>query len=109
MIPFALYDDFIQAGMCSDLETEIKMFHDCIQNLPDCNKSLLYKLIIFLSKVASYSQYNKMSVDNLGMVFEPNILRKKYVTRTENSSDSLTTLGNSGTLSKMIQLHDKIF
>ncbi len=52
-----------------------------IHGLPEANKSLTFYLCSFLREVAEHASLNKMSSDNLAMVFAPNLLRTEVAYR----------------------------
>ncbi|XP_069782159.1 rho GTPase-activating protein 24 isoform X4 [Narcine bancroftii] len=79
VIPYAQYDEFL---LCAKLftkeqETGMKELIRQVKTLPPVNFNLLKYICRFLDEVQSYSDVNKMSVQNLGTVFGPNILRPK--------------------------------
>ncbi|KAJ3096371.1 Unconventional myosin-IXb [Phlyctochytrium planicorne] len=48
---------------------------EVLLSIPQANYSSLYFLLKYLFKVSSFSQFNRMSVQNLVIVFAPNIFR----------------------------------
>ena len=48
---------------------------DVLNRLPNVNKATALYVIKFLRKVADNQEVNKMSINNLAMVFAPNFLR----------------------------------
>ncbi|XP_078258100.1 rho GTPase-activating protein 24 isoform X2 [Rhinoraja longicauda] len=79
VIPYAKYDEFL---LCAKLftkeqETGMKELIKQVKTLPPVNFNLLKYICRFLDEVQSHSDVNKMSVQNLGTVFGPNILRPK--------------------------------
>eukprot|EP01114_Cavostelium_apophysatum_P013513 TRINITY_DN3289_c0_g1_i1.p1 TRINITY_DN3289_c0_g1~~TRINITY_DN3289_c0_g1_i1.p1 ORF type:complete len:665 (-),score=156.22 TRINITY_DN3289_c0_g1_i1:9-2003(-) len=83
LIPFAMYEQFQEIAGIGDPEGRVRGLQLLIPTLPNMNRRLLQYLILFLTRVASHSNVNKMVPKNLGIVFEPNILKKKSSTQTD--------------------------
>ncbi|XP_062899593.1 rho GTPase-activating protein 24 isoform X4 [Mobula hypostoma] len=79
VIPYAKYDEFLLCAklLTKEQETGMKELIKQVKTLPPVNFNLLKYICRFLDEVQSYSDVNKMSVQNLGTVFGPNILRPK--------------------------------
>ena len=98
VIPFSLYQQFHAVGCkfrfsrfshhqllhpenfyprkkVQDEAAAVEQLPRLIQQLPDVNKRVLKLLMQSLAKVASFQEWNKMSIRNLAIVMEPNILR----------------------------------
>ncbi|XP_066476996.1 rho GTPase-activating protein 22 isoform X2 [Tiliqua scincoides] len=77
VIPFARYEDFLSCGqlLSKDKGEGTQELAKQVKNLPQANYNLLKYICKFLDEVQSYSNLNKMSVQNLATVFGPNILR----------------------------------
>jgi len=58
-------------------EQGLKLFKECIDNLPARNRLLLHALIDLLFEVDAHSESNKMSANNLGVVFGPTLVKKE--------------------------------
>ncbi|XP_055496052.1 rho GTPase-activating protein 24 isoform X4 [Leucoraja erinacea] len=79
VIPYAKYDEFLLCAkfFTKEQETGMKELIKQVKTIPPVNFNLLKYICRFLDEVQSYSDVNKMSVQNLGTVFGPNILRPK--------------------------------
>ncbi|XP_018673185.2 uncharacterized protein LOC100175245 isoform X2 [Ciona intestinalis] len=88
VIPFEKYDPLIGAAklLSSDVADDITekkneeariLFREQLQALPQSNFELLRYICRFLDEVQQQSNKNKMDVNNLAMVFGPNIMRSK--------------------------------
>ncbi|XP_038627010.1 GEM-interacting protein isoform X1 [Tachyglossus aculeatus] len=84
VIPFHLYNAFISLAkeLPASREPPGAVVSDCVRTLrqllnqlPDSNYNTLKHLMAHLSKVAGRFEENKMSANNLGIVFGPTLLR----------------------------------
>ncbi|CAK6445272.1 unnamed protein product [Pipistrellus nathusii] len=87
VIPFHLYDAFISlaktlhANPGHDSETPspsaeaVRFLETLLVQLPDSNYNTLRHLVAHLFRVAAQFEENKMSANNLGIVFGPTLLR----------------------------------
>ncbi|KAM8764599.1 GEM-interacting protein [Rhynchonycteris naso] len=87
MIPFHFYDAFISlakalhanpghnAGTPSPSPEVIHLLKNLLVQLPDSNYNTLRHLVAHLFRVAAQFEENKMSANNLGIVFGPTLLR----------------------------------
>ncbi|KAE8591690.1 hypothetical protein XENTR_v10018539 [Xenopus tropicalis] len=79
VIPFSRYQDFLRCAhiLSGDQGEGTQELSILIKSLPPVNYNLLKYICSFLDEVQSYSDTNKMNVQNLATVFAPNILRPK--------------------------------
>ena len=78
VIPFELFDTHVLPF--DDLTSDEKMMHhvkDLISKLPLAHRVTLRYLMEYLVVVKDHSQVNFMTSANLGVVFGPNLMRKK--------------------------------
>lgn len=82
LLTWDLYTSFTAScAVTADcLSDKIRYLKQVIKMLPPLNRATLAVMMKFLSKVASYSDYNKMPLHNVATVFAPNILRAKGAT-----------------------------
>jgi len=80
-----------------------------LQALPRDNCVLVLYLLRFLKKCATHYQVSKMNVDNLAMVFAPNVLRPQTETLQQIMEDSnyikvvlRTLIGNAETVASAL-------
>jgi len=88
LLSFLLHDQFMQIAQCIDETSEKKHLKELsvlISQLPIENQTLLKELTLFLYEVSEHSKVNRMTADNLGIVFGPNLLRS-------NTEDIVTTM-----------------
>ncbi|TRY92382.1 hypothetical protein DNTS_022356, partial [Danionella cerebrum] len=79
LVPFSRYEEFLGCGkrIASEREKGLQELRILLHELPVANFNLLKYICQFLNDVQSYSNVNKMSIQNLATVFGPNILRPK--------------------------------
>ncbi|XP_072230903.1 rho GTPase-activating protein 24-like isoform X2 [Leuresthes tenuis] len=79
LVPYSSYQYFLLCGqkLSNDRTLGLGELRNLLHELPVANFNLLNFICQFLNEVQSYSNSNKMSVQNLATVFGPNILRAK--------------------------------
>jgi len=75
LLTFRFYDTFIAVQKNSDFDYRMTNLRKLVNALPKSHKNLLCRLFRFLLRVAAFSEENKMSIQNLAIVFGPNLLR----------------------------------
>lgn len=75
-------------AVCATEQEQKMMLQNTIMELPQRNLCTLRALIQFLAIVAQYSEFNKMSPQNLAIVFSPNIMIRKGATPIEAMVES---------------------
>ncbi|XP_041075677.1 rho GTPase-activating protein 6-like [Polyodon spathula] len=99
LLPRELYTAFLISS-AMDTEEQLSFLQLLLYLLPPCNCDTLYRLLQFLSKVASCAQNytgpdgqeiagNKMTAANLATIFGPNLLQKEKVPEKDYSLKSL--------------------
>eukprot|EP01119_Soliformovum_irregulare_P006764 TRINITY_DN19190_c0_g1_i1.p1 TRINITY_DN19190_c0_g1~~TRINITY_DN19190_c0_g1_i1.p1 ORF type:complete len:592 (+),score=172.37 TRINITY_DN19190_c0_g1_i1:121-1896(+) len=77
LMTYKLYGAFIESQRIDDSKKKAAKMKSLIEDLPQENKKLLYKLVIFLAIVATHAKQNKMPTGNLARCFGPNLLSPK--------------------------------
>lgn len=77
LFTFRAYDHFINSTLIQDTQERILYTKDMFKHLPPHVTKLLQLLLKLLSDVRSLESVNKMSAENLGIVFGPTLLRPK--------------------------------
>jgi hypothetical protein len=85
-----LYPAFIQAPREGDEEAAVEALRQVVGRLPAYNKFCLHYILAFLHEVASHSDNNKMNLNNLGIVFGPNLLARRGGTPLDSPDFGLT-------------------
>eukprot|EP01100_Stratorugosa_tubuloviscum_P015906 TRINITY_DN966_c3_g1_i2.p1 TRINITY_DN966_c3_g1~~TRINITY_DN966_c3_g1_i2.p1 ORF type:complete len:798 (+),score=290.57 TRINITY_DN966_c3_g1_i2:71-2464(+) len=80
LIPFENFNEFVDAvASVQDEPTQLSNLMNCIDKLPEENKMILKRLLQLLSKVVQLSHINKMTSDNIGVVFGPSLMRSEQI------------------------------
>ncbi|KAG2385701.1 hypothetical protein C9374_003516 [Naegleria lovaniensis] len=75
LISFECYDMFMIADSIPDDCSRLECLKKLLVYLPPTNQIILQQLCLFLSELAKNSEKNRMNIENLAIVFSPNILR----------------------------------
>ncbi|XP_073680598.1 rho GTPase-activating protein 24 isoform X2 [Garra rufa] len=108
LVPFSRYEEFLVCGkrIPIDREKGLQDLKRLLYELPVANFNLLKYICQFLNDVQSYSNVNKMSIQNLATVFGPNILRPK-------AEDPESIIGGAAVvqhlMSELIREHNLLF
>jgi len=91
LLTYELYDQFLAIERSKPSEEEyMTKVKALIEKLPPANRALLSSLIRLLVRVFGYSSVNKMTYENLAIVFAPTILRAKEETMISAMNDAQT-------------------
>ncbi|XP_076309682.1 rho GTPase-activating protein 44-like [Tachypleus tridentatus] len=74
LLTFDLYDEWMNAAKTVDPESRLQALWHVVQQLPEANRNNLRYIIKFLAKLATYAEVNKMSPQNIAIVFGPNLI-----------------------------------
>lgn len=74
---FDLYDSLVVCAAEPSESVRLSAIKGLVGSLPPANKRLLRFLLEFLQKVVAHCETNKMTVNNLAIVFAPNLLSAK--------------------------------
>ena len=77
LLTAAQYRDFIQAAKLDEDIVRRDSVHALVNALPDPNYATLRVLAIHLHKVAQHSNTNKMTHNNLAIVFAPTLMGQR--------------------------------
>uniref|UniRef100_A0AAZ3R9C2 Rho GTPase-activating protein 42 n=1 Tax=Oncorhynchus tshawytscha TaxID=74940 RepID=A0AAZ3R9C2_ONCTS len=80
LLTFKLHKDFIMAVKCEDQNYRVRAVHALVHKLPERNKEMMELLIKHLVTVSTHSQFNLMTVSNLGVIFGPTLMRSQEET-----------------------------
>ncbi|XP_055022824.1 rho GTPase-activating protein 42 isoform X2 [Boleophthalmus pectinirostris] len=80
LMTFKLHKDFIMAAKSDDQNYRVCAVHALVHKLPERNREMLELLIKHLVTVSTQSQFNLMTVSNLGVVFGPTLMRSQEET-----------------------------
>ncbi|CAK92687.1 unnamed protein product (macronuclear) [Paramecium tetraurelia] len=79
-LPDPLIPEHIYKWICEHIEqttpqTEIDLLKEVFDQLPNLNKQLLIVMVNFLICVGNYSEFNRMNMNNLAILFAPCFMR----------------------------------
>ncbi|KAM4045073.1 rho GTPase-activating protein 9 isoform 2-T2 [Anomaloglossus baeobatrachus] len=75
VIPFSLFDEFISASQISDVDEKVQTMKELVRNLPEPNHDTLNYIICHLNSVKDHCEMNRMTTQNIGIVFGPTLMR----------------------------------
>ncbi|XP_008113277.1 rho GTPase-activating protein 9 isoform X3 [Anolis carolinensis] len=75
LVPCSLFDEFIASVKLSDSKDKVVKLVGLIQSLPQPNRDTLRYILEHLRKVMEHSDANRMTTQNIGIVFGPTLLR----------------------------------
>ncbi|KAM6470070.1 rho GTPase-activating protein 9 isoform 2-T3 [Liasis olivaceus] len=75
LVPYSHVDGFIDSVKLSDHKEKVSKLAGLIQSLPQPNRDTLRYLLEHLRKVMDHSDTNRMTTQNIGIVFGPTLLR----------------------------------
>jgi hypothetical protein len=89
----------------------VKRVKELLPELPLAHLKVLEFVLQFLLRVSSFAPQNKMDAKNLGIVFEPTLLRKRmiYMDQDQPSLPQLATQAASNLIETLILNYRYIF
>ncbi|XP_074917316.1 rho GTPase-activating protein 9 [Chelonoidis abingdonii] len=75
LVPFALFDAFVAAVKLPTYDERVQRLAELVQSLPPPNYATLRYILAHLRKVMEYADANRMTRQNIGIVFGPTLLR----------------------------------
>ncbi|KAF2109918.1 hypothetical protein BDV96DRAFT_228979 [Lophiotrema nucula] len=81
LIPFDVYDQFLEAGSLQDENAKSKAMVAAINDIPRAHRDTLQFLVFHLSRVMQHANENLMTPLNLAVVFAPTIMRPVDIQR----------------------------
>uniref|UniRef100_A0A3B5LB15 Uncharacterized protein n=1 Tax=Xiphophorus couchianus TaxID=32473 RepID=A0A3B5LB15_9TELE len=80
LFPFSHFNDFIAAIRISDYNTKLSHIYELVKSLPTVNHDTMKLLFGHLQRVIEYGEDNRMTVQNVAIVFGPTLLRPETET-----------------------------
>ncbi|XP_074475230.1 rho GTPase-activating protein 15 isoform X5 [Sebastes fasciatus] len=75
LFPFSHFNDFIQAIRIPDYNTKLSCMFELVKTLPSSNHDTMKLLFGHLRRVIQFGEDNRMTVQNVAIVFGPTLLR----------------------------------
>ncbi|XP_009470684.1 PREDICTED: rho GTPase-activating protein 9 [Nipponia nippon] len=75
LVPYGLFDPFIEAIKLPDPQEQVERVAELVQSLPPANYATLRYLLAHLCRVMEQADVNRMTRQNIGIVFGPTLLR----------------------------------
>lgn len=106
LIPYRMFHGFLSSQVDYDLmDDKLVRTKELINELPEVNYRILKYLVLFMVRVVSNQEVNKMGAENLAMCFGPNILQPEEQTMESTLSIPKT----NGCIALMILHYDTLF
>jgi len=77
LLTYEQYDDFLEAGDIGETTERVEKFKALIGKLPRENIKVVSFIFLFLAEIEAQSAKNKMSAENLSIVFAPIMLKRR--------------------------------
>ncbi|XP_068123555.1 rho GTPase-activating protein 9 isoform X2 [Hyperolius riggenbachi] len=75
LIPFCMFDDFVSAVQIPDVSERVQSMKELVRELPEANYDTLNYIVCHLNSVREQCEKNRMSTQNIGIVFGPTLMR----------------------------------
>ncbi|KAE8626659.1 hypothetical protein XENTR_v10006698 [Xenopus tropicalis] len=75
LIPFSMFEQYVEAVQIPDLDERIETIKDLVSTLPEPNHDTLKHMLSHLKRVMEHSETNRMTTQNIGIVFGPTLMR----------------------------------
>uniref|UniRef100_A0A3P9GZ45 Rho GTPase-activating protein 15 n=1 Tax=Oryzias latipes TaxID=8090 RepID=A0A3P9GZ45_ORYLA len=75
LFPFSHFDAFISAIRISDYNAKLSRIYELVKSLPQANHDTMALLFEHLHRLIQYGEDNRMTVQNVAIVFGPTLLR----------------------------------
>ncbi|KAL6094580.1 arhgap27 [Pungitius sinensis] len=75
LFPFSHFNNFIAAIRTPDYKTKVSRMYELVQSLPSPNHDTMKLLFGHLRRVIQFGEDNRMTVQNVAIVFGPTLLR----------------------------------
>jgi len=107
--PILTFDNYEMLIVALEREKDqIKKITDIIYHLPRGNYQTLKRILLFLRKIQEQSEFNKMTTNNLAIIFSPSLMRPPYELKDTFVMLRHSTLATD-LVSNLISNFDEIF
>lgn len=107
LLTFSLYKDFIETSSIAQDEARLVAIKAVVDKLPEQNYENLRYLVKFLAELARNESHNKMSVQNIAIVFAPNLLKSNEDNELLNVMS--TTAARASIIETLLRYADYFF
>ncbi|XP_063808441.1 rho GTPase-activating protein 9 isoform X2 [Pseudophryne corroboree] len=75
LIPFSMFDELVSAVQIPDIAERVETMKELASTLPEPNHDTLKYITCHLNRVREHSEMNRMTTQNVGIVFGPTLMR----------------------------------
>ncbi|XP_039990871.1 rho GTPase-activating protein 27 isoform X2 [Xiphias gladius] len=105
LFPYSHFNNFIAAIRIPDYNTKVCCMHDLVRSLPPPNHDTMELLFGHLRRVIQYGEDNRMTVQNVAIVFGPTLLRPE----TESSNIAMHMVFQNQIVEFILNEYEHIF
>uniref|UniRef100_A0A4W6CYR3 Rho GTPase activating protein 27 n=1 Tax=Lates calcarifer TaxID=8187 RepID=A0A4W6CYR3_LATCA len=105
LFPYSHFNDFITAIRIPDYNTKVSCMQDLVRSLPTPNHDTMKLLFGHLRRVILYGEDNRMTVQNVAIVFGPTLLRPEM----ESSNIAMHMVFQNQIVEFILNEYERIF
>ncbi|XP_031699395.1 rho GTPase-activating protein 27 isoform X1 [Anarrhichthys ocellatus] len=105
LFPFSHFNKFITAIRIPDYKTKVSCMYELVNSLPPSNHDTIKLLFGHLRRVIQYGEDNRMTVQNVAIVFGPTLLRPE----TEASNIAMHMVFQNQIVELVLNEYERIF
>ncbi|XP_070707625.1 rho GTPase-activating protein 27 [Pempheris klunzingeri] len=105
LFPFSHFNDFITAIRIPDYCAKLSCIHELVRTLPSCNHDTMKLLFGHLCRVIRYGENNRMTPQNVAIVFGPTLLRPEM----ESSNITMHMIFQNQIVEFILNEYERIF
>uniref|UniRef100_A0A8P4K1D1 Rho GTPase-activating protein 27 n=1 Tax=Dicentrarchus labrax TaxID=13489 RepID=A0A8P4K1D1_DICLA len=105
LFPYSHFNRFISAIRIADYNTKLSHMYELVQTLPPANHDTMKLLFGHLRRVIQYGEDNRMTVQNVAIVFGPTLLRPE----TESANITMHMVFQNQIVEFILNEYERIF
>ncbi|XP_018591895.2 rho GTPase-activating protein 12-like isoform X2 [Scleropages formosus] len=105
LFPYSHFNNFIAAIKISDYGQKVSYMRDLVKSLPQPNHDTMELLFRHLRRVIEYGEENRMTVQNVAIVFGPTLLRPE----TESANITMHMVFQNQIVELILNEYEQIF